>query len=140
MESQNILENTKTGLKKLYDKEWNYLYPLLEESTDYLIKTLGIKTPIVRSSEMNAKGNKSKFILDICLEIGATTYLSGPFGRDYLKLDEFKKEDIKVVFHRFDSPNYQQLVQQFQNNMSVIDLIFNEGPKSFQIISGDLSK
>jgi len=112
----------------------------LETSTDYLLKTLGIKTPAVRSSEMSAKGNKSRFILDICLEIGATTYLSGPFGRDYLDLDEFKREGIQVVFHRYNYPNYKQLIKEFQNNMSVVDLIFNEGPKSFQIISGELSK
>ena len=126
--------------KDFYDNEWNYLYPLLEASTDYLLKTLGIKTPAVRSSEMSAKGNKSRFILDICLEIGATTYLSGPFGRDYLNLDEFKREGIQVVFHRYNYPNYKQLIKEFQNNMSVVDLIFNEGPKSFQIISGEFSK
>ena len=44
---------------------------------------------------MSIKGNKSKYILNICLEIGATTYLSGPFGKDYLKLDEFKKRRYK---------------------------------------------
>jgi len=130
----------KKWFNYFYDKEWDYLYPLLEESTDYFVETLGIKTPRIRSSKMSVKGNKSKYILNICLEIGATTYLSGPFGRDYLKLDEFKREGIRVVFHRYDNPNYKQLIKEFQNNMSVVDLIFNEGPKSFQIISGELSK
>tara|TARA_B100000287_G_scaffold31939_1_gene29736 strand:+ start:2287 stop:2982 length:696 start_codon:yes stop_codon:yes gene_type:complete len=130
----------KTWLNYFYDKEWDYLYPLLEESTDYFVETLGIKTPRVRSSKMSVKGNKSKYLLNICLEIGATTYLSGPFGKDYLKLDEFKKEGIKVIFHKYENPNYQQLIQNFQNNMSIVDLIFNEGPKSLEILTGRLNK
>ena len=51
-----------------------------------------------------------------------------------------KREGIKVIFHRYENPKYQQLTQKFQNNMSIVDLIFNEGPKSLEILTGRFNK
>ena len=126
--------------KNYYDKDWDYLYPLLEASTDYFMDTLEINIPRVRSSELNVKGQKSDYILNLCLEIGASTYLSGPFGRDYLKLNDFEKKGIHVVFHKYKSPKYQQLSSKFQYNMSIVDLIFNEGSSSLHKIVGESIK
>ena len=50
----------------------------------------------------------------------------------------FKKATIDVEYQNFQHPIYQQKNGSFISHMSVIDLLFNEGPNSKKIImSGD---
>lgn len=46
-------------------------------------------------------GTKSELVLNLCKEVGATTYLSGPHGRNYLDLPSFDKAGIEVAYHDF---------------------------------------
>ena len=57
---------------------------------------LGILTNLVRASDLNVMGSKSELLANICREIGATKYISGPSGKDYLEMDYF--EGIEVEF------------------------------------------
>jgi len=126
-------------LEQFYKKEWKNLGPMLDISLKYLIKALGISTPLLNSSEMVAKGKKSDYILNLCLEAGATTYLSGPFGRDYLDIDRFVRKGINVDFHDYSHPEYRQIYGEFIPYMSIVDLIFNEGPRSLEILTRRLN-
>jgi len=85
---------------------------------------------------MNVTGKGSDLILDLCRNLGAKRYLSGISGKDYLNLDDFKKEGIRVEFQEFHHPIYRQLYEPFLPTMSVIDLLFNHGNKSLDIING----
>ena len=62
------------------------------------------------------------------------TYISGELGHDYLDVDIFKNENIDVVFEKFEYPQYSQKYPKFIPNMSIIDLLFNEGEKSIEIL------
>ena len=126
----------KIWFEDFYKKEWKLLCPLLEYSTDYLLNIFGITSSLIKSSEMRAEGQKSDYILNLCKEVGATVYLSGPFGRDYLDLDMFENADIDVRFHDYQHPMYKQLFEKFIPYMSIVDLLFNEGPKSLDILTG----
>ena len=53
---------------------------------------------------------------------------------DYLDVDIFKNENIDVVFEKFEYPQYSQKYPKFIPNMSIIDLLFNEGEKSIEIL------
>jgi len=66
-------------------------------------------------------------LLEICKKMGATTYLSGPSGKDYLNLELFKQAGIEVEFHEFEHPIYKQQFEPFIPNLSAIDYLFNEG-------------
>lgn len=118
----------------LYKRDWPLLAPLLWESTSYLLRELGIFTELVRSSELSPKLRKSELILELCKEAGATTYLSGPLGRDYLDLKKFDASGIKVQFHDYQHPKYKQAFQGFEPYMSVVDLLFNHGAESLKIL------
>lgn len=121
--------------EKFYGQEWTYLVSMLEESTRYLFQELGIQTQRLKSSELSPQSKKADLILELCTKVGATTYLSGPFGRDYLDEGAFKKAGIELQYHDYDHPRYNQSFDGFEPYMSIVDLLFNHGEKSLEILS-----
>jgi len=59
-----------------------------------IAKELGIRTEIKLDYETELKGTDR--LVDLCNNYGATEYISGVSGANYLELDKFK--DIKVIF------------------------------------------
>jgi len=80
------------------------------------------------------KGHKSDLVLDMCKKLGATKYIFGAKGRDYAKVEDFEREGIELEFQDYKHPQYNQLHGEFIPNLSIIDLLFNEGPKSLEIL------
>ena len=139
--SKSIFFNEhRSFFEDVYSREWNNLSLLMTEITIYLLNVLSIKTKIICSSELELDRSKSDLVLEIAKKLGADNYLSGPFGRNYLDMDEFQEENVKVQFHDYTHPTYHQLHGDFCPYMSVIDLLFNEGPKSLGILTGVESK
>ncbi len=69
---------------------------------------LGIDNKIVFASDLKATGKKSELLANICKELNATEYISGPSGRDYLNIDLF--ENIKVSFFKPEVENFYSCV------------------------------
>ena len=96
---------------------------------------LKIKTDIVWSNEFKIKGDKSEKLLQICKQLEATEYISGPAAKDYIDMQLFEKADIKVSWVDYlDYPEYSQLHAPFEHNVSILDLIFNEGPNAYKFM------
>ena len=123
--------------EELYSRSWIHLAPLLRESTGYLLKVLGICTPLLFSSEMKVEGSKAELVINLCKAAGATVYLSGPLGRDYLDPAIFETAGIALQFHEYAHPVYSQLHGQFIPYMSVVDLLFNHGPDALRTLRGE---
>lgn len=104
------------------------------EMLRFLMSALGSDRPICKASDYNFVGAKSDLVLDMCVRLGASTYIFGALGRDYANVASFEERGIKVVFQDYVHPRYRQLHGQFKPFMSVIDLLFNEGPKSLEIL------
>lgn len=116
-----------------YAKEWSGLNELLTYSNRYFLSALSIGTQIVHSSALNVTGAKSELVLNLCKEVGATEYISGPFGIDYLDLPSFEQAGISVTFQHYTHPVYRQCQGGFESHMSVLDLLLNCGPDSWRI-------
>ncbi|MFC0273158.1 WbqC family protein [Metabacillus herbersteinensis] len=96
---------------------------------------LEIKTPIIRSSEIEGTaGIKGDKIISICKALQATTYLSGTGAISYNDENEFKRNQIRLEYQKFDHLEYPQLWGDFISHMSIIDLLFNCGPKSKEFL------
>jgi len=121
--------------ENLYQQDWLRLAPMMHESTHYLLQQLGIQTPQLRSSELSPEAKKADLILELCIKAGAKTYLSGPFGRDYLDEDAFRKAGIELRYHDYVHPKYDQCFDGFEPYMSVVDLLFNHGEQSLDILT-----
>ena len=118
-----------------YSKTWNTLFDLNMHFLKWLLEELKIDTEVVISSHLKEKkGKKDKLVLDICKSLDADIYISGTLGKDYLDLNEFKKEGIYVYFQDYKHPSYSQLWGDFIPYLSVIDLLFNHGKESKNII------
>ena len=121
----------------VYSKEWTYLAEICKEITNYLLQQLGINTEIKYSSEITIEGKKSELILNICDTENADIYLSGPLGRNYLDEQSFLARKINIKYHDYKHPVYQQRSVQFVPNLNILDLLFNHGKKSLDIIVSD---
>lgn len=121
-------------LLETYERHWDKLVDLTEASNAYFFEALGIQTKQVRSSELGVGGTKDALIVNICRELGATAYISGPFGRTYLDASAFETAGIELIFHDYAHPTYKQVMPGFEPYMSVVDLMMSCGPESFRIL------
>jgi hypothetical protein len=111
------------------------------ESVLMLLGLLGLDRKIVITSALgHLPEEPSERLAAICESLGADTYLSGAGGRAYLDLEPFNKKGITVVFQEFKHPVYPQLYGDFIPNLSLLDLLFNCGPDSLNILEGKLCK
>lgn len=115
------------SFEKIILKEYDKLIDLNIEIIKYFMSELGIKLDIIKASTLDVCGSKSELLLDICKKMKADIYLSGPSGKDYLDIDLFKKNNIDVKFNEFKHPIYKQMWREFIPNLSILDLLFNEG-------------
>ncbi len=118
-------------LSQKYDKLINFNLAFIE----WFRRILKIDTPMEYSSNMNVEKFKaSELVLEICLRTGAKEYLFGLSGKDYLKLDNFNAAGVKVISQEFKHPKYKQKGREFIPYLSTLDLIFNCGPESHNIL------
>jgi hypothetical protein len=133
-EYYDFFENT-------YATPWEKLIDLNVHIIKYLLKELKIKTPVYYESEVGTLSLATERIVELCKKLKADTYLSGIGGKDYLEEENFSKADIKLVYQNFTHPQYrQQYVGEsnpFIPYMSTLDLLFNEGKNSIDIIRGN---
>lgn len=122
----------------VFKKEWISISDLDIYLIENIARMLGLEKRIEKSSIYDIKGTATERLVNICKKFGADTYLSGTGGKGYLELEKFKKESINVVFQEFKHPDYPQqfMKKGFLSNLSIIDLLFNCGPKSLDIILG----
>lgn len=123
-------------LEETYDKQWVYLADLNEEIIRHVIHELGIEVSIIRASALGVTGRGTNLLLEICQKLSADIYLSGISGKDYLEESKFTEQGVKVIYQEFYHPIYKQLYEPFMPCMSTIDLLFNYGDKSLDIIKG----
>ncbi len=125
-------------LREFFNTPFTKLSEAIKISTEYILNVLNIRTPCYLSSEINAAGTKSALVLNLCRAVGASEYISGPYGRDYLDLASFAKAGISVSFHDFKALAYPQTKPGFTPYLSVLDMIFNVGAKqSRALLSGE---
>ncbi len=119
-------------IKEIICKKYDFLFDYNFELLCQMLIWFDIKTPLMGfTSLLNLESvNGSDKCLEICQKSDADTYLSGSSGKDYLNLDSFEKNNIKVVFHEFEHPIYKQVYEPFIPGMSAIDYLFNHVNKN----------
>lgn len=127
-------------LKELYSRDYELLADFNITTIKWILKKLKIEKKIFLSSNLNYNPEQipisaDEKIIKILKIVNAETYISGQGGKNYLNLELFKKEGINVIFQNFQHPVYNQLYGSFISNLSILDLLFNEGEKSLDIIT-----
>lgn len=101
-----------------------------------IAEIMGLQKPIIMASDITHEGKRSERLALICSKLNADTYLSALGSAEYLlqEVHEFSKRGIRVLFHHYEHPHYNQLYPPFMPYASIIDLIFNEGFEILRII------
>lgn len=129
-------------LAEIYMQAWESLLDLNVAIINFLRGKLGISTEIVMASQIPVSGDRIHFLANVCHYFKADTYLSTVRAADYIGKDNiFASEGIALKYHQYRHPVYRQLYGAFLPYLSTIDLLFNEGPRSLEIIrSGRLQQ
>ena len=130
------------ALRRIYETRFERLVELNAALLGFLRDAFGIRTPLLRSSELAPEGAKSGLVLDICRRVGADTLLVGLGGsRDYLDREAFARAGVKLAFQEFTHPVYPQCgPQPFATGLSAIDMLLNCGPRSAQFLLEDFQE
>ncbi len=127
----------KSFFEDMLSHNWDRLIDINIEVIKFLISALGVKTKLVIASDLDLREGPTERLIDICKTLNGNKYLSGKDGNKYMNLGLFDKEGIKVIFQDFKHPVYNQLFGDFEPFMSAIDLLFNYGDKSLEILRGN---
>lgn len=102
------------------------------ESFKIICNYLDINTELILSSDLSKncdlKGQEK--VLAICSELGATEYYNAIGGQELYSYEEFEKNNIKLKFLNTSDVTYHQFDNDFQSNLSIIDvMMFNSREK-----------
>lgn len=124
-------------LEWLYKTPHTNLSQFNRETTQMICEILGIKTEFHSAMEFGVSGAKDERLINICREVGATLYLSGPAARDYIVEENFRNADITLCYKEYPNyPEYNQLFPPFEHGVSILDVLLNCGPKTSHYIWG----
>jgi len=95
----------------------------------WLLVQLGIKTPLVLSSDLAVDGARGSLVAKLCEHVSADRYLSPAGAEGYLLEDrrEFDTRAIAVDLHVYEHPEYRQCIEPFIPYATVLDVLLNEG-------------
>lgn len=140
----------KSPYFKHYKQMFEELYlkietPYLSQINHLFIKTicqeLGIDTKITWSSDYEYGDGKTERLVRLVQQAGGTEYISGPAAKSYLDEDQFRGAKIKVTWMDYSGyPEYFQLFPPFEHGVSILDLLFNEGPNAVNLMKLSLTK
>lgn len=127
-------DNYWQDIEIIFQNKWKKLVDLNLALIEHFNKIFDIKTKTIRSSELDVQGFSTLRLLNICKKLNADSYFSGIMGKEYLDENLFKNEGIGVIYENFIHPKYSQIYDEFIPNLSIIDLLFNEGENSKTIL------
>lgn len=118
---ENILRCNEKNLS-------NYIVNSFKVICDYL----DINTKLILSSSINKncelKGQDK--VISICKILGADEYYNAIGGQDLYSYNDFEQQGIKLKFLKSNDITYKQFENEFQQNLSLIDvLMFNSKEK-----------
>jgi len=122
--------------EEAYSRDWEYLIDIDMYFITKLSECLGMGSKkIIRSSTLDATGDRVERLVNICKMFKADTFYEGAAGRNYLDEKHFAGHGIRLEFQDYKHPIYNQLYGDFVPYLSVIDLLFNHGEESLAILT-----
>lgn len=124
-------------LRDVYQREWDRLNELNIHMLGYFVAALGIRTRIVRASELDAPGMATERLVHLVRAVGGDRYYSGAYALDsYLDASLFERAGIGLELQDWTAPVYPQRYGPFVPDLSLLDLLLNCGPHSLAILLG----
>ena len=138
----NILKQSYTKAKCFKEIiEWveslylNCNFTYLTDINQYFLSEilcfLKIETDLIDSRKFLIVGDKTEKLINICKDLKARDYYSGPSAKSYLNEELFLVNNIKVNYLDYSGyEKYDQIHGDFTHGVSILDLFFNCGLNS----------
>ncbi|MDA0333992.1 MAG: WbqC family protein [bacterium] len=128
-------EAEAASLAALYATSSTLLREVNGLTIDWLAARLDIDTERCWASQLPVTEQEpTRRLVEICRHLGASAYLSGSEGRNYLDVEQFSAAGIEVIFQNYTPSEYPQLYVDFVSHMSALDLVLNCGPGSARVM------
>jgi hypothetical protein len=129
---------------------YNEIYPFIEDVLNYdsdnlaeflsniilkLTGFLGINARILISSSIekdkNLKGQAK--VIDICKKLNASNYINSIGGMQLYNSNDFDNEGLNLKFLKTNDFTYNQFVNEFVPNLSILDFLMNKGVEEVKL-------
>ncbi len=130
--------------ERLYRNSWHCLVDLNMEIIYFCLDILCISTEVVLASTLGLDEN---FQMQHCKmgdvndrnifyvnKLGGNRFYEGALGKTFLNPERFQEAGIEIVFQNYSHPVYRQQFKPFIPFLSIVDLLFNQGSDSKQIL------
>jgi hypothetical protein len=121
--------------ESLLARRWDFLIDLNVAALSALADALGLRRDVRFSSELAVPGRGTERLVDICRRLGAGVFFEGAAGRDYIDESLFAAAGVRLEYQDYKHPVYPQLHGEFLPYLSVVDLLFNCGPASLEVLA-----
>jgi len=118
----------------LLQRDWQYLAEYNTAVIKLCLKFLDIKVAVFLASDLQVSGDSTGYILDICRKTASDSYMHGKHAYDYVDFSMLEENGIKNYIQDYQAVEYQQTSLPFVANLSILDILFNCGPESMNII------
>ncbi len=89
---------------------------------------LNIDIKFMDSREFELVGDRTEKLVNICKDLKADQYFTGPAAKAYMDESLFERENIKVTYYDLTNfPEYKQQWNGFEHGVSILDMFFNLG-------------
>ena len=122
-------------LQQILMREYDTLSELNNTIIIEIARWLGIETRIETASNLPEMPDQpDRRLIELAKHFGCDTYLAGSGGRDYMDASIWQGSGVKVQFQQFEEPERMQMHGDLIPNLSIIDLLMNEGGESLKIL------
>jgi hypothetical protein len=126
------------GRAPCFDAVYPELEPLLRAPDDELAaynerairrlcELLGLGTPLLRASELDAQGAATDLLVSLVRSAGGDAYLAGGGADGYQEDEKFAAAGIELLSQDFAPPRYDQGADEHVAGLSVVDALMHVG-------------
>jgi len=126
-------------VSEVYGHSYTKLVEISEKSVSVLSNYFGTATTLrhLNSDEFDVKSQGSQRVLDLVLEVGGTTYVSGLGGLHYLDHEKFEACGVSVEYMKYNLNPYCQPFGEFTPYVTALVLIAHSGPSGSTHITSE---
>lgn len=120
-------KDTFPAIKEILMTEFANVADLNITMNEFIAQQFGIMPNFIKSSDFNLTTKREEKVIDLCVAVGGTRYISGNGARVYQEKSHFLDRGIELTYIDYKPIEYKQLWKDFKPCMSVLDYIFNCG-------------
>lgn len=124
------------AIEAIYRRKHGRLAEFNADLIRYLWVALSIEADLLLQSDLGIEGKGTNLLVDICVQQGADRLAVFPHVDKHLDTAEMERRGVRTHHLAFRPPVYPQLWGDFIYNLSTLDMLFNLGPRSAELIRG----